>query len=117
MTTQDLIVDYIRNNPGCIREMYHEKDQGDVDEISLLNPEDWKVIDPDTGLEITEEIWFETEEGQASDSCDWINETTKWCDGIIFHVSRHGKLLFENQPDGFIGQFLDDGREIDIQES
>lgn len=116
MTTQELICKYIVDHPGCIKEMYYEEDQADVDETSLLNPDDWKVLDYNTGDETTEEAWFETDYGIESDSCDLINQTTKWCDGIIFHVSRHGKLLFENQPKSFVGKFLDDDREIDIEE-
>lgn len=106
MTTQELIVKYIKDNSGCIKAMYYEEDQADVDESCLLNPEDWEFMnhmcDPVTEAE-----------SEADDDSDqhWVlNTKVSWnCDGIVFLVDKLGTVT------GYSYR-LDDGRWFDIQE-
>lgn len=105
MTTQELIVKYIIDNPGCIKRMYYQEDQAEVDESCLLNPDDWEFILDGPAV---------SEEESAADQDDdrhWImNRNTTWnCDGIVFLVDKPGTVTGHEFK-------LDDGRWFEIQE-
>lgn len=106
MTTQELIVKYIKDNPGCIKAMYYEEDQAGIDESCLLNPEDWEFIDGTKFDPVTEQESLDLE-----DDSHWIvNTKVSWsCDGIVIVLDKwdtHHQYRHQ----------LDDGRGFDIQE-
>ena len=120
-TIPELIVKYIKDNPGCIKAMYYPQDRDGIKEEFLLNPDDWIMTncdgDPITSPEPGEDQWWENNNERIIIGY-WRNEVwvecQGWCGGIVALIDGDQ----EEKDERCRGQHkLDNGLRFNFQEN
>ena len=92
MNVPEMIVGYIQDNPGCIKNLYYSEEQSGVDESALLDPCDWQLLNNEKGC------WMNTSNKVISGYWDvesWV-DCDGWCDGIVVNIDTYGLLAFHD---------------------
>lgn len=104
------IVKYIKDNPGCIKEMYLEEDWPNVHEEHLLNVDDWFIHEQDLEDDGGEygplsEFIMQNESPMITGGCwnesgdEWIDSGSCWAAGFQAHfvIGKPDYIGYERQ--------------------